>query len=82
MCEKNFTKEKSGIKYENVNIILISVLREIILINSIKISEMNKLSSKSKHKEILKSLRLRKLEEKMKINMKKRKQILKKSKDG
>jgi len=45
-------------------------------------SEMNKLSSKSKHKEILKSLRLRKLEEKMKINMKKRKQILKKSKDG
>jgi ribosomal protein L30/L7E len=43
---------------------------------------MNKLSSKSKHKEILKSLRLRKLEEKMKINMKKRKQILKKSKDG
>jgi len=58
------------------------VLREIILINSIKISEMNKLSSKSKHKEILKLLRLRKLEEKMKINMKKRKQILKKSKDG
>ena len=43
---------------------------------------MNKLSSKSKHKEILKSLRLRKLEEKMKINMKKRRQILKKSKDG
>ena len=43
---------------------------------------MNKLSSKSKHKELLKSLRLRKLEEKMKINMKKRKQILKKSKDG
>jgi len=43
---------------------------------------MNKLSSKSKHKEILKSLRLRKLEEKMKINMKKRKQILKKNKDG
>tara|TARA_B110001454_G_scaffold10951_1_gene10189 strand:- start:289 stop:420 length:132 start_codon:yes stop_codon:yes gene_type:complete len=43
---------------------------------------MNKLSSKSKHKEILKLLRLRKLEEKMKINMKKRKQILKKNKDG
>jgi ribosomal protein L30/L7E len=43
---------------------------------------MNKLSSKNKHKEILKSLRLRKLEEKMKINMKKRKQILKKNKDG
>tara|TARA_B110000116_G_C16747557_1_gene541689 strand:+ start:1038 stop:1169 length:132 start_codon:yes stop_codon:yes gene_type:complete len=43
---------------------------------------MNKLSTKSKHKEILKSLRLRKLEEKMKINMKKRKQILKKNKDG
>ena len=43
---------------------------------------MNKISSKKKHKEILKLLRLRKLEEKMKINMKKRKQILKKSKDG
>ena len=43
---------------------------------------MNKLSSKSKHKEMLRSLRLKKLEEKMKINMKKRKQILKKNKDG
>ena len=43
---------------------------------------MNKLSSKSKHKEILKSLRLRKLEEKMKINMKKRKKILKNKNNG
>ena len=43
---------------------------------------MNKLSSKSQHKEILKSNRLKKLEEKMKINMKKRKEIQKKNKDG
>ena len=43
---------------------------------------MNKLSSRSKHKEILKSNRLKKLEEKMKINMKKRKQILKSKKNG
>jgi len=40
---------------------------------------MKKNSSKSKHKEILKSLRLTKLEEKMKTNIRKRKKILKKS---
>ena len=39
---------------------------------------MKKTSSKSKHKEILNLFRLKKLEEKMKINMKKRKKILKK----
>lgn len=43
---------------------------------------MNELSSKSKHKEILKLFRLKKLEDKMKINIKKRKQISKKKKDG
>ena len=43
---------------------------------------MNKLSSKSKHKEILKSARLKKLEEKMKINMKKRKQLTKINNNG
>ena len=45
-------------------------------------TNINKLSSKSQHKEILKSVRLKKLEEKMKINMKKRKKITKKNKDG
>jgi hypothetical protein len=45
-------------------------------------SDLNKLSSKSLHKEMLKSVRLEKLEEKMKINMKKRKQMQKKNKDG
>ena len=43
---------------------------------------MNKLSSKSKHKKELKSLRLLKLEEKMKTNMKKRKQLSKNNKNG
>jgi hypothetical protein len=43
---------------------------------------MNKTSSKSRHKEILKSNRLKKLEEKMKINMRKRKKILKNKKNG
>ena len=43
---------------------------------------MNKLSSKSKHKKILKSARLKKLEEKMKINMKKRKQLSKNVNNG
>ena len=43
---------------------------------------MNTISSKKKHKEILKLLRLRKLEEKMKINMKKRKKILKNKNNG
>ena len=43
---------------------------------------MDKLSSKTQHKKILKSSRLKKLVEKMKINMKKRKQILKNKKYG
>ena len=43
---------------------------------------MGKLSSKTQHKKILKSSRLKKLEEKMKINMKKRKQILLNRKNG
>jgi hypothetical protein len=43
---------------------------------------MSKLSSKSQHKEILKSARLKKLEEKMKINMKKRKLVKKNNKNG
>lgn len=33
----------------------------------------NKISSKTKHKNILKTARLKKLEDKMKLNMKKRK---------
>ena len=45
-------------------------------------SEINKSLSKSKHKEMLKSLRLKKLEENMKINMMKRKKSLKNKKDG
>ena len=45
-------------------------------------SDLNKLSSKSLHKEMLKSVRLEKLEEKMKINMKKRKQIISNKKNG
>ena len=43
---------------------------------------MNKPSSKSQHKEILQTLRLKKLEEKMRINIKKRKQSTKKNKNG
>lgn len=43
---------------------------------------MDKLSSKSRHKEIIKSSRLKKLEENMKINMKKRKKLLKYKKNG
>ena len=43
---------------------------------------MNKLSSKSKHKEVLKSARLIKLEEKMKVNMIKRKKLFKNKKNG
>ena len=43
---------------------------------------MKEISSKSKHKANLKSIRLKKLEDKMKINMKKRKQIIKKKKNG
>ena len=45
-------------------------------------SDMKKLSSKSSHKKILKSNRLKNLEEKMKINMKKRKEIKKNQKNG
>ena len=37
------------------------------------------ISIKSQHKKMLKDLRIKKLEEKMKINMKKRKKNLKKS---
>ena len=44
-----------------------------------KTFEVKKESSKNKHKEMLRSLRLKKLEEKMKTNMKKRKKILKKN---
>jgi hypothetical protein len=40
------------------------------------------ISSKTKHKQILKINRLKKLEEKMKINMKKRKIIHNKEKNG
>lgn len=36
-------------------------------------------SSKTQHKKLLKALRIKKLEEKMKLNMKKRKQNTKKS---
>ena len=43
-------------------------------------SDLNKQSSKSLHKEMLKSVRLEKLVEKMKFNMKKRKQMQKKIK--
>ena len=43
---------------------------------------MKKISSKSKHKEILKLNRLKKLEEKMKINIIKRKKILSGKKNG
>ena len=42
----------------------------------------NKISSKTKHKKILKSIRLKKLEEKMKNNMKKRKKVSKNNKNG
>ena len=45
-------------------------------------TNINKLSSKSQHNEILKSIRLKKLKENIKINMKKRKKITKKNKDG
>jgi len=41
--------------------------------------ENKNISSKSKHKKILKSLRIRKLEEKMKLNLKKRKKNTKNS---
>ena len=44
--------------------------------------EIIKKSTKSKHKDLLKSARLKKLEEKMKINMKKRKQIISNKKNG
>lgn len=43
---------------------------------------MDKLSSKSRHKEILKSVRLKKLEEKMRHNMQKRKKKLTIKKNG
>ena len=46
------------------------------------IFNMKKISSKSKHKEILKLNRLKKLEEKMKINIIKRKKILSSKKNG
>ena len=46
-------------------------------------SENINTQSKIKHKQILKSNRIKKLEEKMKINLRKRKQILKnKEKNG
>ena len=45
-------------------------------------SEIKKKSSKSKHKDLLKNTRLKKLEEKMKLNMKKRKQSNKDKDNG
>ena len=47
-------------------------------LKDIAMIEVKKISSKSRHKEILNKLRLKKLEEKMKTNIKKRKKILKK----
>ena len=45
-------------------------------------NQTNNLSSKSQHKEKLKFLRLKKLEEKMKINIKKRKKFSKTKTNG
>ena len=45
-------------------------------------SQSNKISSKSKHKILLRNNRIKKLEEKMKVNIKKRKNTSNLSKDN